>query len=60
MTPSDDDVEAGFVTADEAKARECAERQEEMDAIAAFSARTEFPEIAASYVRTPVGQGERR
>ena len=51
-----DDVETSCVTADEVKARECLGRQEEMDAIAVYGARSEFPAVAASYVEAPVDQ----
>lgn len=33
------------------KAHECAERQEEMDAIAAFGTRCEFPSVSGAYVQ---------
>lgn len=44
------------LTAGVVKAKECAERQEEMDAIAVFSNRAEFPEVAATYVHSTTGQ----
>lgn len=47
-----DEVDASEVTAGAVKAKECAERQEEMDAIACFSNHTEFPEVAATYVQS--------
>lgn len=54
MTSSqfNDEVDASAVLASEVKARECAERQEEMDAIAAFRDRSEFLPVSAAYVRS--------
>jgi hypothetical protein len=46
-----DEVDPSDTTAGAVKAKECAERQEEMDAIASFSNHAEFPEVAATYVQ---------
>ncbi|HYP43675.1 MAG TPA: hypothetical protein VEQ66_00570 [Propionibacteriaceae bacterium] len=61
MTSSiNDGVDTSDVTAGAVKDKECAERQEEMDAIAIFSTRAEFPPVAASYVQLAPGQATTR
>jgi hypothetical protein len=40
-------------SAEEIKNKECVERQDEMDAIAAFEARREFPPVSGAFAQPP-------